>query len=243
MKRFFILFFIFLFFNSYSQFLKHEVGVSLGATSMQTDYGRRNDFESAYGNVGFGASLFYYLSFDEVRVKWNDRSTFMKNHFKLKLEANYMKDNFVHKGNYKHLSPKMAAMKGSTKLYNLGGQIEYFIFDFIDQRMIEPYFYAGMHYVIYDPELETVLGDWRDKPSLIPTAYLNGGINMEQNKTQSISFGLGTRFTPNKLTFVFDLRWQKFQTDNIEGLSPMISANKYRDWLFYAQAGMVFRLN
>ena len=247
---FFIVFYLSLVWTGFlfSQNLNHEVSVSIGAVSIQSDYGERGDFASSYGNVGFGVGLNYYISFNEYRHRWNDRSSNLKNHFRLKLGASYMQDNFRHRGSYIEsldaTALKMIAMKGSTKIYNLGGQLEYSIFDFMDERTLEPYVSVGLYYVFYDPDLQSDLGDWRDNPSLIPTVYQNGSIHLQKDKTQSFSFGFGTRYHIKKnFNMLFDFRWQKFLTNNIDGLDPQIGANKFRDWLLFAQVGVVFKLN
>ena len=231
----------------YSQNFKHELGLSVGVMSMQTDYGERGHFASSYGNIGFGVGAAYYLSFDEYRVRWNDKTTFLKNHFRLKIGASYMKDNFIHRGKYIESnsvsSLKMAAMRGSTKILNIGGQIEYYIFDFMSDKKLEPYLSGGLYYVFYDPELESELGNWRDDPNLIPSVYQNGSIQLQKDKTQSFSFGAGTRYNSGDLTMIFDFRWQKFLSDNVDGLNPLLGANKFRDWLLFAQVGVVFKIN
>jgi len=246
-KLFFIIFLIFITFNISSQDFNHEIGVSLGAVSIQSDYGERGDFGSSYGNIGFGASLAYFISFNESYGRWNAKSAFLKEHFRFKLDASYMNVNFVHRGKYIESNDitavKMAAMRGNTKIYNFGGQIEYSIFSFMDDRDFEPYIAMGMYYVLYDPDLTSELGDWRDNPSYIPDVYQNGSIHLQKDKTQSITFGAGTRYRFNNFTMVFDFRWQKFLTNNIDGLDPQLGANKYRDWLLFAQVGAVFKLN
>jgi len=232
----------------FSQDLNHEIGVSIGAVSIQSDYGQRGDFASSYGNVGFGIGVNYFVSFDEYRRSWNERSTFLKNHFRLKLEMSYLKDNFRHYGKYieslSATSIKMAAMRGSTKIYNLGGQLEYLIFDIMEDHKLEPYLAMGIYTVFYDPELESALGDWKDNPSLIPRVYQNGSIHLQKAQTQSFSFGFGTRYRVKRnFSMLADFRWQKFLTNNIDGLDPQIGANKYRDWLLYFQVGAAFKLN
>lgn len=251
MKRyclFFTLLGIFSITSIFSQNYNHEIGISLGAVSIQSDYGERGDFASSYGNVGFGVGLNYYFSFDGAYTRWNYKSNFLKNHFRLKLGVSYMQDNFRHRGKYIEglgvMAIKMAAMRGSTKIYNFGGQLEYAIFDFMDDKKFEPYLSGGIYYVFYDPDLTSELGDWRDNPSVLPPVYLNGSIHLQKDKTQSFSFGFGSRYAAGKSTkMIFDFRWQKFLTNNIDGIDPQIGANKFRDWLLFAQVGVVFKLN
>ena len=93
-KLFFINFLIFFTFNVFSQDFNHEIGISLGAVSIQSDYKERdNDLVGAYRNVGFITGVSYYLSFNSDYKKWNDKTVFLKNHFRLKLDANTHKIN------------------------------------------------------------------------------------------------------------------------------------------------------
>ena len=85
--------FLLLFNFGYSQVLKHEIGISVGAVSIQSDYGESGNFASTYGNVGFEAGLSYYVSFGEYQKRWNDKTDFLKSHFRAKLATEYLKSN------------------------------------------------------------------------------------------------------------------------------------------------------
>lgn len=243
-----IIFSLFLSFNfGYSQVLKHEIGISISAVSIQSDYGEKGDFASTYGNIGFGAGLSYYVSFGEYQKRWNDKTDFLKSHFRAKLETNYIQSNFIHRGNRIEVATedaiKSAALTGSTKIYNFGGQLEYTFFEITEENKFEPYLAIGGYYVLYDPELTSKLGDWKDNPSLLPTDYQNGGIHLQKDKTQSITFGLGTRYRINNFTMMYEVKWQRFLTDNIDGFAPLTGSNKSQDWLFMIQIGAIFKLN
>jgi hypothetical protein len=250
MKSLFLLIFfsLFLSFNvGYGQVLKHEIGVSVGAVSIQSDYGESGDFASTYGNIGFGAGLAYFVSFGEYQKRWNDKTDFLKSHFRAKLEASYLQSNFIHKGKRIEVitedAVKSAALTGSTKIYNFGGQLEYTFFGITEENKFEPYMAIGGYYALYNPELTSSLGDWKDNPSLLPNDYLNGSIHLQKDSTQSITFGLGTRYKINNFTMLYEIKWQRFLTDNIDGFAPLNGSNKSKDWLFMAQIGAVFKLN
>lgn len=233
---------------SYAQKMNHEFGVFAGAISMQTDYGQRNHFPSSYANVGVGVGLSYYIGWDVEKIKWNDRITYIKNHMKFKAEFSYMSDSFIHRGKYANghsdNSIKLAAMKGSTKIFNIGGQLEYSLFSFSDFRKWEPYISGGYFYVSFDPDMKTSLGDWRQNSSLLPDVYLNDGIFLEKDNTTAFVFGGGTKYRMNKkFAVVFDLKWQRFLSNKVDGLDPKIDANKYREWLFFFNVGAIFKLN
>jgi len=248
-KLFFIIFLISITFNVLSQDFNHEIGVSLGAVSIQSDYKERdNDLVGAYRNVGFITGVSYYLSFNSDYKRWNDKTVFLKNHFRLKLDANYTQNKFVHRGksidlNYNAEAVKMASMKGSTKIYSFGAHVEYLIFDSYYDKKFEPYLVAGFYYNIYDPEIETELGDWKDNPNLLPTEFLNEANNVELSNSPSFSFGVGSRYNVGNVTLFFEIKAQKFMSDTIEGLDPQTGENKNKDWLSSAQVGIVFKLN
>lgn len=236
--------------TSFSQNFNHEIGVSAGAISMQTDYKeRKNDFAASYRNVGFVTGVAYYFSFASSGNRWNDRTVFLKNHFRLKLDANYMQNNFIHRGEsiYTNSNPidavEMAAMQGNTKIYNFGVHIEYLILDSFYESKFEPYLAGGFYYVIYDPELESKLGDWRDNPTFLPEEYLNGGVHLDISKTQSFAFGIGSRYNLGNFTMFFEVKAQRFMSDELEGLNPQVGENKNKDWLSSAQMGIIFKLH
>ncbi len=215
---------------------------------MQTDYGQRNHFPSSFANVGFGIGANYYIGWDVRRVRWDDRISYFKNHMRLKVEFSYMSDNFIHRGKYAKghsaFARKLAAMKGSTRIFNIGGQFEYSFFSFSDFRKWEPYISGGFYHVNFDPDLKSSLGDWTQDNSLIPNVYLNDGIFLENSNTQAFAFGGGTRFTAKEnFAYVIDFRWQRFLSNKVDGLDPKIDANKFREWLLFLNFGIVFRIN
>jgi len=249
MKKNFLFSFIFLIsIVSFSQIkLLHEVGFIAGPVSMQTDFGERHHFPSSVLNIGYGVGLVYYISSDPDRIRWNQRGVYLENHLKARLEISYMQDNLVQRGRYVEGNSVQALLLrgivGNSKLFNMGGQVQFSVFSASDKRNLEPYFSLGGMYTSYKPEVKSLLGDIEADPSLIPSAYI-GGIHNEGGKVGSLILGAGTTYTTNNdLKFIMDFRWQRFLKDDIDGLTPLISANKYNDWLFYLSFGMSFKLN
>jgi hypothetical protein len=231
-----------------AQKLKHELGFFVGPVSIQSDYGERGDFGSTYGNVGIGAGVVYYLSFDETRKRWNDYGSYIKNHFRLKLELSYMSDNFIHRGSYADPNDisleaiKYRAMEGSTKLFNAGGMMEFNLYEFYQQRIFNPYLSMGILYSSFDPDLKSKLGDINTDPSLIPAVY-DDGIFLEKGSTASFVIGGGARYKLNKFDLLFDFRGQRFFSNKVDGLDPKLDQNKFREWLLFFNVGAVFKLN
>ncbi len=248
MKIQFSLFIIFVCTFSYAQNLISEFGVFTGATSMQTDYGERGHFGSSYANVGFGIGGVYYLSFNNYKIIWHDRTTYLKEHFRLRIELSYMKTNLIHRGKYTQgntiFTKKYNAMRGTSAIFNYGTQIEYTMFNMSDGKSLNPYLSIGFLGNINTPKLESKLGDIKSSPYLIPTVY-NGGVFLNRNNTTSFIVSAGTRINPKnkKATYLIDFRWQRFNSDTVEGLIPRISANKFNDWLLFIHIGYVFRIN
>jgi len=236
--------------NSKAQDLKSELGIITGLTSMQTDYGERGHFGSSYANTGFGSGGVYYLSFDNIRKRWNDKTTNLKDHIRLRIELSYMQANMIHRGRYTQgnssFTKKYNAMKGKSQIFNYGLQFEYTLFNISDQRTINPYVSAGFLGNANTPKLESTLGDIKTNTNLVPSVYDNG-IHLDKNNSTAIILGIGTRMRPksynNKSIYLIDFRWQRFNSDNIEGLTPQIDGNKFNDWLLFISIGYIFNIN
>lgn len=227
----------------FSQQLKHEIGISAGLISMQTDYGERGHLPSSVANIGFGIGGSYYLSFDENRNRWSERTTWLKDHLRGKLELSYMGAGLKHRGKYVENEGLLKETSGSTKMLNVGGMLEINFFPSSDFRSWKPYASIGGIYSMVTPEFESTLGDIEDNPSLVPNAYRNG-LYLEKDNASAFVIGAGSRYVKNNGTiFLVDFRWQRYFSDKVEGLVPQISANKHNDWLFYLNVGMVFRIN
>ncbi|HFS67662.1 MAG TPA: hypothetical protein ENK67_05560 [Flavobacteriia bacterium] len=227
--------------------LLHEIGIVAGPVSMQTDFGERHHFPSSVLNIGIGVGLVYYISFDPERTYWNQRGDYLQNHSKLRFEISYMQDKLIQRGRYiKGNSTQAILLKAVTanpKLFNFGAQYEFSLFSAADQKNFEPYFSIGGMYSLYQPNLKSALGDVETNPSILPNAYING-IHNEKGKVGSLTLGAGTTYTTDSdLKFIVDFRWQRFISDKVDGLTPLIPANKYNDWLFFLNVGMVFKLN
>lgn len=233
--------------SCYAQSIKTEFGIFAGAVSMQSDYGERGHFGSNYANMGFGIGGALYLGVDNNGGNWNSRISNTQNHFRLRLELSYMKTKLIHRGAYTEGSGVNTvlynAMVGNSTIINYGGQIEYSIFEISEKRSFDPYISIGYLANSNSPEIESELGDIDDDLSLIPSVY-DDGVFLDKNNSGSLVLGLGTRLrsknTQKKSVYIFELRWQRFNSDIVEGLVPKISGNKFNDSLFFASFGYVF---
>ena len=248
--------------NSFAQLnLSHEIGVSFGPVTMQTDYGERHHLPSSTA-TSFGVAASHYLSFYSSNYNWRNGASYFSDHFKLKTDFSYYTNTSLeHKGKYvdaSQISPqndKLRAMKGSTKIINVGTQLEYYFKNLEDYGLLfnndskfAPYVSAGIQYSSFTPELTSDLGDYVSNPSLLPTQWqdLGNAVFVENDNTFSLTFGLGTRYKMRgDFDFFVEARYQYFFSDRIDGIDAPhdVSGNKFNDTLIYFSVGGIFHLS
>jgi hypothetical protein len=240
----------------------HELGFFAGSASFTTDYGQRNDFQANVGgNVGPIVGLVYYLNFTDYRYKWNQRTNYFQEHFRLRSEFSYMEANLEHFGEYadedSYAGEQLRAMQGKTQVFNLGAQLEFHIVDIVDfsTRMYKrlrfsPYLSLGLMANFYNPSLTSTLipddGNWQEDPSaLYPKWAVPGTVDTAADVTGSLTWGIGTRFRLGEYSDLFlETRWQYFFSNWVDGLNDKNDpANKYNDWVFSIQVGYIYYLN
>lgn len=240
--------------KSFSQFgFSHEVGVITGPVVFYSDFGQRHDIETNMGNVGVGVGLIHYMNF-AYRSDCNcyTRDTYFNDHFKLRSEISYHKTNFEHFGRWVDPSEtslfadQLRAMKGSSSVFDIGAQLEYFplsIRDFVGGRYkIAPFLSFGVHWVNFDPEVYSDMGAigtvWTT-----PDKYMDG-FSSDSDSTWSVVWSVGVRY---KLTDMSDLmldsRWQHYFSNWVDGLNPDVPENKANDWIYWLNVGYVLYLD
>jgi len=255
-----ILFYFFIASTKAQDRSSHEIGLIYGSASFTTDYGERYNFLSNVGgNVGIGVGVIYYLNFTDYRYRWNQRTTYFPEHFRLRGELSYMSANLDHFGQYVDESQtsleadKLRAMHGKASIINFGAQLEFHIVDIVDfgSRRIpdlkwSPYASAGLMVDYYDPDLKSDLGNWQEDISVIYEKWrAPGAINVKANFTMSATFGVGTRHKLGEYSdILIEARWQYFFSNFVDGLNAVDDpANKYNDWLLWVHVGYVYYLN
>ena len=239
----------------------HEIGFISGSASFTTDYGERNHFMcNVGGNVGFGFGAVYYLNFTDYRYRWNQRTSYWAEHFRMRAELSYMSAELDHFGQWAddytgNLGALLRAHHGKTYLLNLGAQMEFHWVDIVDfgSRRIpdlkwSPYISAGAFVDFYNPSINSDLGDWRDPGVLYPKWDINQfptAARVTPGITMSATLGVGTR---RKLGYYSDLliesRWQYFFSNYVDGLNArQAPENKYNDWLLWIHVGYIYYLN
>ncbi len=238
----------------YSQFgFSHEVGIITGPVVFYSDFGQRYDFETNSGNVGFGVGLVHYINFS-YRADCNcyTRDTYFNDHFKLRNEIDYHKTNFEHFGKWVDpdrtslFADQLRAMKGSSTVFDIGSQLEYFplsIRDFAAGGFkIAPFISFGVHWVSYDPKVYSDLGPL-NTPISTPDKYFDSFQN-EGDSTWSVVGSVGIRYKLTPLSdLMLDSRWQFYFSNWVDGLNPDVPENKANEWIYWLNIGYIYYID
>jgi len=241
-------FFVFIFFVSsflsvkaQNTVVNSEVGVLLGPTFFQGDYGEAGNFKSATANVGMGFEFAYVMDFSDSRYI----SKFFQNladHVKGRLQLSYTKIKLKHKPiPVSNTSPQYTNFKdmyGETKIFNFGIISEIYFRSLMEKKhKLGPYITLGVESNFANP---SVSGS-----STLPTVYTTGNQKIFNKKQNALSFvyGLGTRYRLDNVDLVFEGKMHSFLSDRIEGLDPQISGDKNNDSMVSFRLGVVFRLD
>lgn len=254
-----VLIFVISFSKSFAQFnWTHEMGVVLGPVTMQTDYGERYHLPSSTPTT-FGVGIVHYLSFYGSNYNWRNGASYFSDHFKVRSEISYfLNKNLEHKGRYiepnDEFAAKLRAMKGSTKILNLGVQLEYYFKNLEDYGLLfntsdkfAPYVSLGVQYSSFTPTFSTSYGsgDYLADPTILPRPWQKDAIYPRNDQAFSFTASAGTRYKMNNFDLVFDARWQYFFSDRIEGLDAPrdVSGSRFNDTLIFFSVGAVFNLS
>lgn len=244
---FFFLFFISV--SSYAQFGRtyQEVGIMAGPVFFKSDYGERGDMENFTKNMGYSVGVFYYFSFIEDY-------TSLRENFKLRLDASYMKTDLEHFGKYvdpaktSDFANKLRAMHGSTSTVNIGLQMEYYPFKTDDYNRgvaFSPYVSFGGQIGYYTSKAYSDLGPI-GIPQTTPVKYLNGTRN-ESLPVASLTSSIGVRYRIDDYnSLIFDSRLQYYTSDWVDGINPdrrTYSENKTNDYSLTFNFGYVYYFN
>jgi hypothetical protein len=232
--------------------LSHEFGLFTGPVVFQSDYGESSHLPSSTA-TSFGIAAVHYLSFYGSNYNWRNGASFFSDHFKLRSEISYYFNNsFEHKGKYVEsnasIAPKLKAMKGKTKIFNIGTQLEYYFKNLEDYGLLfntvdrfAPYLSAGVQYNSFTPELTNTPSGGLDVSNL--PAKWQENFYLEKDNTFSLTFGLGTRYKLDRFDLVFDGRFQYFLSDRVDGLDQVDGSSDNNDTLIFFSAGIVFDLD
>jgi opacity protein-like surface antigen len=240
----------FFFTNSRAQTsVSHELGISFGIASFQTDMGLSSEFAAAnQASLSFGIS--YYLKFFGSQYNWRSGSTFFSEHFKLKTELSYINNSNV-SFEPSGLDPKLDNMKAAIKLINLGFNLEYYILELEDYSSfyrttgsINPFVTVGVHYSYSRPDIlvNDVSLKGKDEPYTdLIDKWQEGAVFLDAENIFSATAGAGVRFGLEKLDFSLEGRYQYYFSDVVEGLNaPNDPGNKGNDSMVFITAGVTY---
>jgi len=225
--------------NAQDVIINNEIGVYLGPTFMQTDYGEAKNFGSSINNTGFGFGFAYVADFSDSRVK-SGMGVFLTTHVKVRAELSYAKANFAYDGkpveDGNAETAKFKAMIGSSKLLNIGILPEIYIFDLTNDAKLQPYVLLGASFVSAKPSLKSSLA--------LPTIYQpkEDNVFLDSQSTFSLTAGVGTRYKLDDIDILFEYRFNSFMSDRIEGLDSDFAGDKNNDAQTIFNIGVVFNL-
>ncbi len=234
--------------------LAHEIGISFGPLAFQSDYGERHDIETNAGNAGFGVGLVHYINFSS-RANYGN---YFNDHFKVRTEVSYNSTNFRHFGKWVDQGSnslgkeQLRAMRGTSKMVNLGFQGEFHfvkIHDFENTvGAFGPYASLGVLYSFYDAQATSTMGPLGTSATTIPK-YLTpsdgrpNGFSNESKGVLSVVAGFGTRYKLTTMSdLLVDMRFQYFSSDWVDGLNPnkqIYTENKANDWMVWFNIGYI----
>lgn len=246
----------------------HEVGFYAGSAHFATDYGQRFLFESNVGaNIGPAIGLLYYITFADYRYRWNQRTSYFRDHFRIRNELSMYSAELNHYGIYVDPSQtsdgadKLRAMSGKAFTINLGAQMEYHFVNITEygsrrnpHLKFSPYASFGLHVVYYDPTLTSTYGDgdWENNLDLLYDKWaVPGAVDVDPGITFALVGGVGTRYKVAEFGDMFlGIKWQRFFSDWVDGLNateltPLnpTESNFFNDWTMSIQLGYIVYLN
>ena len=221
-----------------------EGSINLGLASFQTDYGERGDIRSSLtGNIGFAVGGSLYLNFFNKDPLYGSDPNWSQRHLKLKLEGSYLRANLEHFID----TDVRKYMKGRASVINFGGILEYHPFvipDYIPEkeRKTSPYLGIGVMggYSMpteKDSGLLQAYQPYTDKDGEAQIPVITDSFF-----TYSLVLSTGIRYKLDDASAIMlDMRWQYFDSDYIDGLSPnpALVKNIHNDWLYYLNVGYV----
>jgi hypothetical protein len=218
-----------------------EVGVFLGPSYFQGDFGESNNFKSSTSNVGMGFEFTYILDFSDSRYRSKFFNT-VTDHIKQRLQLSYTRIKIKHEpipvpeSSTQYNSFK--SMFSETKVFSIGTAAEINIFSITKKPYkFEPYINWGVSYNIVSPNVSS--------STTLPTIYTTGEQKIFNEKQKAISFivGAGTRYRLNNVDLVFEGNINSFLSDKIEGLDPNFSSDKNNDSMVSFRFGAIFHIN
>ena len=250
-----LLFFVLSKQDSYGQLgISQEVGVIVGPLAFYSDFGQRNNNETNFGNSTIAIGLVHYINFAyNAACNCNTRERYFNDHFKLRTEIDYHKTKLEHLGKWVADDQQgdgpdfLRSMKGETRIFEIGSQLEYFplsIRDFASGgNKLAPFISAGVHWISYDPSITY------DEQFGYDSNYYGGKYNpqitmqQEGGNTWAVLASVGVRYKLTPLSdLMLDSRLQYYFSNWVDGLNPEVPENKANEWHYWLSIGYVYYL-
>lgn len=229
-------------------FLEHELSFNAGLYQVRSDYGVRNDSETNFGNQGIAVSLSYYYN-----PAFNRRKSYFQAHFKYRFNLMYSRSDLEHFGPDSD-DPRLASMTGSYTNFTISNGLEYYPLNIkvYKKRSYEsflndfsPYAGVGLGINFVNPDAESSLpGGLAVENNIFPSFISDGfntGINLTSDTVLSLNFRTGVRYKLNIRSDVYiESSWMFFDSDFVDGLSPVGPQNKNKDWSWGINAGFSY---
>ena len=164
LPNFFAVLLFFFFLHSRAQTsVSHELGVSFGIASFQTDMGLSSEFAAAnQASLSFGLS--HYLKFFGSQYNWRSGSSYFSEHFKMKAEFSYINNSKIEHENLDQVGPNfretMERMTGAVTMYKGGLSLEYYFVELEDYSsffrssgQVNPFVGLGLQYTHATPDI------------------------------------------------------------------------------------------
>lgn len=233
----------------------HEAGIFTGPVQMRSDFGLRGDTDTNLGNIGFGIGVFYALNPMDWGSGYRRNGSKLFDHFKIRLDAAYNKTNLKHYGKYvepdqvSENADKLRAQSGVTQNIDFGFNFEVYPFSlknfYYRFFSFSPYFLLGTHATYANPGASTTYGDQDiTNPDNFYGPWAPGSIDTTSFYTFSVVTGAGVRYKVSDYSdFLFEVKWQFFNSDWVDGLNHQLDYNKHNDSMIWLNFGYVYYIN
>ncbi len=241
--------------------LTHEIGFGIGIANFTTDYGQRFDIKSnLVANLGLGVGIVHYLTFTDYRYRWNHRTNYWAEHFRIRSELSYQTSELEHSGKWVKIingtnGEKLRAMHGKARTFNIGSALEFHFVDINDfgsrrypTLKWSPYVSLGATVSFYNPEVYTRYGDgdWKNNYDLLFPKWAGPDKARDtKGTTIAATLGFGTRYRVGEYSDIFiEWKYYYFFSNWVDGLNARDDvANKFVDWMVWLHVGYVYYLN
>jgi len=228
--------------------LNHELSVTVGLYQLRGDYGERGNSENNFANQGISIGANYYYNSSLSRS-----AGYFQEHFKPKFNFTFTSVSLEHVG-YEG-DPRLEAMTGSSTNFRFGLGLEWHLrrmyfekengYSTFHPKNWHPYagFIVGVNFSMPDAE-SSLEGGLENPDNIFPTFIAEDGrtgINLENNTNMYFSFQGGLRFKlKNNKDLILESNWVFFDSDFIDGLSPVGEQNESNDWSWGINIGYAY---